>query len=63
MSSKNLVICDEDVNYAARLAAFFNGKRELAFQVKICGNPVEMQNVLTDNAKNGVSGSLVWGQQ
>ena len=52
MSSKSLVICDEDVNYAARLAAFFNGKRELAFQVKICGNPVEMQNVLTDNAKS-----------
>lgn len=52
MSSKNLVICDEDVNYAARLAAFFNGKRELAFQVKICGNPVELQGVLADSAKS-----------
>ena len=52
MSSKNLVICDEDVNYAARLAAFFNGKRELAFQVKICGNPVELQGLLADSTKS-----------
>lgn len=52
MSSKNLVICDEDVNYSARLAAFFNGKRELAFQVKICGDPVELQDVLADSEES-----------
>ena len=34
MSSRNLVICDPDTEYAARLAAFLNGKRELAFQSK-----------------------------
>ena len=34
MSSRNLVICDPETEYAARLAAFLNGKRELAFQVK-----------------------------
>ena len=39
MSSRNLVICDPETEYAARLAAFLNGKRELAFQVKTCGSP------------------------
>ena len=52
MSSRNLVICDEDENYTARLAAFFNGKRELAFQVKICRNPDELQRVQADSSKS-----------
>lgn len=38
MSSKNLVICDTETAYASRLAAFINGKREFAFQVKICSD-------------------------
>ncbi|HIX98339.1 P-loop NTPase family protein [Faecalicatena fissicatena] len=43
MSSRNLVICDPETEYAARLAGFLNGKRELAFQVKICKSPDQIQ--------------------
>ena len=43
MSSRNLVICDPETEYAARLAAFLNGKRELAFQVKTCGSPGQIR--------------------
>lgn len=43
MSSKELVICDSDGKYTAKLAAFFNGKKELAFQVKIYDSPDAMQ--------------------
>lgn len=49
MSSNKLVICDKDENYTARLAAFFNGKRELAFQVKTCKNPEELQEFMADS--------------
>lgn len=48
MSSKNLVICDYDKEYAAKLAAFFNGKKELAFQVKIYESPDQMQKMIAD---------------
>lgn len=50
MSSKNLVICDTDTNYAARLAAFFNEKKELAFQVKICESLEQLQLIRTETA-------------
>lgn len=43
MSSKNLVICDWETDYASGLAAFLNGKRELAFQVKICSSPMQVE--------------------
>ena len=43
MSSRNLVICDPETEYASRLAAFLNGKRELAFQVKTCGSPGQIR--------------------
>lgn len=46
MSSKNLVICDSDTEYAARLAVYFSGKRELAFQVKTCSCPEQIQSIL-----------------
>lgn len=46
MSSKNLVICDPDSEYAARLAVYFSGKRELAFQVKTCSCPQQIQPIL-----------------
>lgn len=46
MSSKNLVICDSDTEYAARLAVYFSGKRELAFQVKTCSCPKQIQLIL-----------------
>lgn len=45
MSSKNLVICDPEKSYASRLAAFLNGKRGLAFQVKICSDPEQVRAV------------------
>ena len=43
VSSRNLVICDPETEYAARLAAFLNGKRELAFQVKTCKSPDQIR--------------------
>lgn len=43
VSSKNLVICDPETDYAARLAAFLNEKKELAFQVKTCRSLKQMQ--------------------
>lgn len=42
MGSKNLVICDSDIGYASKLAAFLCGKRELAFQVEIYESPARM---------------------
>lgn len=45
MSSKQLVICDADTDYTARLCAFFCGKKELAFQVKICDSPEKLQEI------------------
>lgn len=38
MSSKNLVICDRDAEYAARLADYFGGKKELALEIKSCSS-------------------------
>lgn len=43
MSSRNLVICDSEPDYASALAAFLNGKRELAFQVKTCSHPGQIK--------------------
>lgn len=48
MSSNNLVICDPEMDYASRLAAFLSGKRELAFQVKICSSPRQLRSVCGD---------------
>lgn len=45
MSSNNLVICDPETDYASRLAAYLSGKRELAFQVKICSSPGQLRSV------------------
>lgn len=45
MSSNNLVICDPETDYASRLAAYLSGKRELAFQVKICSSPEQLRLV------------------
>lgn len=52
MSSKELVICDSDAKYTAKLAAFFNGKKELAFQVKIYGSPDTMQEVIAESSES-----------
>lgn len=42
MNSRNLVICDREAEYAARLADYLVGKRELALQVKICESPEQV---------------------
>lgn len=49
MSSKQLVICDADTDYTARLRAFFCGKKELAFQVKICDSPQKLQEIKAES--------------
>lgn len=39
MNSRNLIICDREMEYASRLAKYLEGKKELALQVKICDSP------------------------
>lgn len=48
MSSKNLVICDPETEYASRLASFLSGKKELALQVKIYKSLNQVQAVPED---------------
>ena len=50
MDSKSLVICDQESEYAARLAAFLNGKKELAFQVKIFKSPEQVSVLQKDES-------------
>lgn len=45
MSSKNLVICDKEREYAARLAGHLGGKKELALQVKLCSSPEQLEAI------------------
>lgn len=48
MNSRNLVICDREVEYAARLADYLVGKRELALQVKICESLEQVSVICED---------------
>lgn len=50
MSSKNLVICDEETEYASRLADYLAGKKELALQVKICSSPGQVAAIRREAA-------------
>lgn len=50
MSSKNLVICDGEAEYAKRLAGYLSGKRELALQVKLCSNPEQAEAIKREGA-------------
>lgn len=50
MSSKNLVICDRETEYAARLADYLNGKKELALQVRLCSNPEQLMVIRREAA-------------
>lgn len=45
MSSRNLVICDPETEYASRLAAFLGEKKELAFQVKIYSSLEQVRTI------------------
>lgn len=50
MSSKNLVICDRETEYAARLADYLSGKKELALQVKLCSSAKQLQKIRREEA-------------
>lgn len=50
MSSKNLVICDRETEYAARLADYLSGKKELALQVKLCSSPEQLMTIRREAA-------------
>jgi len=45
VSSKNLVICDREIEYASRLADYLGGKKELALQVKLCSSPEQLEAI------------------
>lgn len=45
MSSKNLVICDRDAEYAARLADYLGRKKELALEIKSCSNAGQIEAI------------------
>lgn len=45
MSSRNLVICDRESDYAASLAAFLTEKKELAFQVMVTTRLEQVQAI------------------
>ena len=45
MSSKNLVICDRDAEYAARLAEYLGRKKELALEIKSCSNVGQIEAI------------------
>lgn len=38
MSSKNLIICDSEKDYAVRIAAFLSEKKEYRFKVRVCSS-------------------------
>lgn len=50
MSSKNMVICDSETEYALRLADYLSGKKELALQVKICESPEQVAVIRRETA-------------
>ncbi len=48
MSNRNLVICDREEGYAEALAVFLMRRKELAFQVQVCGDIAQAQTVLQE---------------
>lgn len=49
MSSRSLVICDQEKKYAAAFAAYLMKKKELAFQVQVCDSLSRMQEIRQEN--------------
>ena len=43
MSNRNLVICDREEGYAEAFAVFLMKRKELAFQVQVCGGIAQVQ--------------------
>ncbi len=50
MSSRNLVICDRESDYAASLAAFLTEKKELAFQVMVTTSLEQVRAIAEESA-------------
>ena len=49
MSSRSLVICDQEEGYAAAFAIFLTKKEELAFQVQVCDSLAQVTEVLEEH--------------
>lgn len=49
MSSRNLVICDQEERYAAAFASFLMKKTELAFQVQVCSRLEQVEAIQQEN--------------
>lgn len=49
VSSRSLVICDQEEGYAAAFAIFLMKKKELAFQVQVCNGLSQVQAILRDH--------------
>ncbi len=50
MNSKNLVICDQDVEYASRLADYLGSRKELSMEVKVCSSIDQAEAVCKEMA-------------
>ncbi|GFI43068.1 hypothetical protein IMSAGC018_00732 [Lachnospiraceae bacterium] len=50
VSSKSLVICDQEEGYAAAFAVFLMRKKELAFQVQVCNSLSQVQTILCEHS-------------
>ena len=48
MSNRNLVICDREEGYAEAFAVFLMKRKELAFQVQVCGGIAQVQTVMQE---------------
>lgn len=48
MSNRNLVICDREDGYAGAFAVFLMKRKELAFQVQVCGGIAQVQTVMQE---------------
>ena len=50
MSSKSLVICDQEEKYASAFAAYLTKKKELALQVQVCSDPGQARKIQQEKA-------------
>lgn len=48
MSNKNVVICDREEGYAEAFAVFLTRRKELAFQVQVCGGIIQAQAAMQE---------------
>ena len=50
MSSRSLVICDQEEKYASAFAAYLTKKKELALQVQVCSDPGQARKIQQEKA-------------